>query len=490
MASESILVLNCGGADAVQVARMVRGIGVYCEIVDLTRGGGDGVVDRNPAGVIALGGAQGTCPVPGELLSSGIPVLALGGAALSLLEAAGGERGDAAIADKVVDVLIQGKPPLFHDIEDNMRRVQRAWRVRLPDGFAAYALGEGVPLAFGDGKRRLFGLQFLPERNDVDSYHLLTNFVREICGCDGSWSLETYLESAVGGIRNRAKEGVVVCPMTGGVDTAVCAALAHRALGERALCVLIDTGLMTLGEAEALERDFAEKLRVPVRRIAAGGRFLARLRGVTDPAEKRRVVGEEFSAILREQDEALAGRDVFLVRGTIYDDVLGGVVSILTAGAPERWVPLEPLRGLFKREVRELGGMLGLPESVVARQPFPSAGLAVRCLGEVTPGRIEMLRVADAVFKSSMEEAGASKGLQMYFAALAGVHTLDDGGGRDGETVILRAVQQRDTEHTHPVRISADLLESVTEAVLREAKGVTRVMYDMTPRPPAADEYE
>ena len=489
MANESILALDCGGGDAMQVARAIRGIGVYCEIVD-TRSGFDSVSGRDPAGMLLLGGSGGAPEVPAELLSQGIPILAMGAMAHALLAASGGTIGEPMIENQIADVRFEGNSPLFDGMEGSIHRIDQARTLSLPEGFLSYATGDGATLAFGDEKRRLYGLQFPLERNDMDGYRVLTNFVRNICQCTGNWSLESYLDQAVSGLRNRAKDGIAICPMTGGVDTAACAALTYRALGDRARCVLIDTGLMTLGEAEGVERAFNEEMNVPIVRIVAGERFLHALRGVSDSAQKERIVAEQFSALLHEQEPELAQGHIFLIRGTIYDDVLGNAADDAAMTAPGHWIAMEPLRGLFKHEVRELGGMLGLPDSIVKRQPFPGAGLAVRCMGEITPERIHTLRAADAVFKRTLEEASANRGLQMYFAALADLSTLDCAGSREGETVLLRAVQQRDTGSMFPPRMSFDVLEQATDAILREAPGVTRVLYDLTPRPPAAVEYE
>ncbi len=489
MAQDSILVLDCGGADARQIAHAVRGAGVYCEIVDMRAGVGD-IAGRNPAGLIALGGTEGACKLPGDLLLSGTPVLALGEAAQALLTAAGGATGEVALENKVPDVSIDGASALFQGIESGMRRIEKAYKITLPEGFSSIASCEGTVLAFASEEKNLYGLQFLLERNDIDGYRILSNFVKDICGCAGDWSLKSYLESAINGMRNRVGDGIAICPMTGGVDTAVCAALAHRALGERAKCVLIDTGLMTLGEGEGIERAFVEQMEVPLLRVQASKRFLTRLSSVTDPDRKREIVADEFGSTLADQGIGLEGREIFLVRGTIYNDVLDNAPSVATGGAPGHWTVLEPLRGLFKREVRELGTMLGVPARIVGRQPFPSAGLAVRCLGEVTPGRIETLRNADAIFKRVVEESGADKGVAQYFAMLAGVGALDSEGDRTGETVVLRAVQARETGRMQAVRLAFDVLETATYTILSEVPGVTRVLYDLTPQPPAAVEME
>lgn len=484
MAQDLILVVDMGSEDAQHIARSVRNAGVYCEIVQHP----ERLLERGASGWIFIGGEQ---ELPAEIANADVPMLALGEACGPFLRAVGGSVGAFVVQQQVLDVHYEPSP-VFMEIEDGLRRIQRACALTLPDNWQIIAETEQAALAFSDAAGKRIGLQFMPERNDVDGYRMLANFMHIVCGCDANWTSENFLESAVEGLRNRVGSGMAICPMTGGVDSAVSAMLAYRALGERAICLFIDTGLNGEGQAETFEKVLGE-MGVPVRRVAAGNRMMLRLEGVRDPAQKRLVVADEFRRIVNEQRLKAGGEGTFVVQGTIYGDVLypeEHKEAMRKLDEEEGVIILEPLRTLFKYEVRSLGSLLGMPESLVNSQHYPSAGLALRCMGEVTPQRIGMLRKADAVFTQIVEEAGADKGLTQYFAVLTDMHTLDSRGGRNGAVIVLRAVISHRSQSASAARLSYDVLESAVNAILREVPGVDRVLYDLSPKPPAEVELE
>lgn len=459
-----ILILDLGGADTQFIARAVRGAGVYCEIVGMS----EQWRERGASGLIVMGEKTSFDP---QVLAMDVPLLAIGPSSRALTLAMGGSVGSLALREEVCQVSYADLP-LFEGVEDGMRRIIRGYPMELPQGWTQIAWAEELPLAFADEANRRFAMQFMPERNDIDGIRILTNFLRKICECDGGWNVGEYLEGALEGLRNRVGDGCAICPMTGGVDTSVCAALAHKALGEKAKCVLVETGLNAEGETESLERAFTEHMGIPVLRIAAQDRFMARLQGISSEADKSRVVKDEFARIIAQQESGCDECATLLVQGTIYNDLLEKRTQ---APLDSRYTVIEPLRTLFKHEVRQLGEKLGLPASIVSRQPLPQAGLALRCLGEVTPERINTLRRADAIFRYIIQDEGADKGLRQYYAMLTRI-------GNES-VAILRAIQGREGENASIARISYDILDNAAGRIRREVPQVDRVLYDLSAAP-------
>jgi GMP synthase (glutamine-hydrolysing) len=382
--------------------------------------------------------------------------------------------------------------------------------LRLPPGWRVLGRSENSPFAaVRHGERPVYGLQFHPEVAHTEGGdRILANFVRRVCGCEGSWTMEAFVEEAVAAVRAQVGEGHAVCALSGGVDSGVAAALVHRALGERLHCVFVDHGLLREGEREEVERGFRDVLHLPLRTVDASARFLAALSGVTDPERKRRIVGHLFVEVFEEEArrlEAAAGAPIeFLVQGTLYPDVIESVsvrgpsATIKThhnvGGLPEamRLRLVEPLRELFKDEVREVGRRLGLPESLVARHPFPGPGLAIRVIGEVTPERLAALRRADAILIEEIRRAGLYGAIWQAFAVFLPVQSVGVmGDERTYENAIaLRCVTSVDAMTADWARLPGELLATVSRRITNEVKGINRVVYDVSSKPPATIEWE
>ena len=360
--------------------------------------------------------------------------------------------------------------------------------LELPEGFGAIAFSAGglVP-AFACEEKKLYALQFYAEANDPDGLQILANFAGNICGCEPWWSMEAFLERAEASIRSEIGDGNALIAISGGVDSAVCAALLHRAIGDRLKCIFIDTGLMRKGEPALVTSTFREALNMELISVDAQQRVLKRLEGIVSPAAKREVVEQEVMAVFEEEARALEGIDC-LALGTIYPDVL--------SGAPRRLAGfdrcVEPLRLLFKDEVRQLGDVLGMPSELTRRQPFPEPGLAVRIVGDVTGEKLEMLRKADAIFREEVVAAGLDRRVWQYFAVLTDIRTFGQRDGRPCEeyAVALRAVSSHDVLSFNAYRLPYDLLERVCQRITTEVPGVNRVLYDVTGMPTAFIEWE
>jgi GMP synthase (glutamine-hydrolysing) len=512
-AHEVVAILDFGSQYTQLIARRVRELGVYSEILPYDARWGP---ERREGlrGLILSGGPDSVyregAPRPEPaLLELGVPVLGicygmqwmmreLGGV---VEPASGREYGGATV--RVVDA----DSLLFRGLE----REQPVWAshgdrvLQAAPGFSVSADNPSAPVAaVEDRGRKLFGLQFHPEvAHTRNGSGMLRNFLYDVCACRGDWSIRSFVEETVASVQRQVGRGHVVCGLSGGVDSSVMAMLLHRALGDRLNCILINNGLLRKGEAEQVLGDFRERYHLRVSYVDAGERFLGRLRGVEDPERKRKIIGETFIEVFEEQARSFADAR-FLAQGTIYPDriesasVKGPSSTIKThhnvGGLPQsmRLELVEPLRDLFKDEVRRVGRELGLDPAFVERHPFPGPGLAVRIPGEVTPDRVTLLQQADDIFIRELREAGLYEKTAQAFAVLLPVRTVGVmGDERTYEHVVaLRAVETTDFMTAEWARLPGDFLARVASRIVNEVRGINRVVYDVTSKPPGTIEWE
>ena len=507
---ETIAVLDFGSQYSQLIARRVREVGVRTELLapDQLRA----VDRRNLHGIVLSGGpasvyAPGAPQLPADVLDAGVPVLGICYGMQLLSHSLGGrvqpatrrEYGPARVrVAEGAHPLFAGLPPAFDVWMSHGDVVEE-----LPPGFCSVAATAHSPTAAMSNGNGVSALQFHPEvRHTSHGLDLLRNFARDICGCRGDWTPASLVREAIADIRRRAAGARVICGLSGGVDSAVTAALVHAAIGDRLTCILIDTGLLRAGEVAQVRDALRTSQNLELIVVDAANEFLSGLQGVTEPEQKRAIIGEAFIRAF-EREAARIDDARFLAQGTIYPDVIesGGRVGAAVikshhnvGGLPDRLglELLEPLRELFKDEVRAVGRELGLPRSIVDRQPFPGPGLAVRALGDLTPARIETLRAADAIVLQELEPIAATHSLAQYFAVLPGVRSVGVMGDERtyGELVAVRAVTSDDFMTADWARIPADVLARISSRLVNEVPGVNRVVYDITSKPPGTIEWE
>lgn len=493
MNRDKLVILDFGGTQSRSVARKVRGEQFYCEILPCDAPISE-IQSRSPKGILLTGGAQDASrrevmECVRAVYDLGVPILAMGYAARRMVVQLGGRLMGAAM-EKRTAPFAPDADVLFDEVGESERYFGRLDVVELPEGFEALAQSNGVISAFADREKRIYALQFEVEQNDPDGLRILDNFARQICECEPWWSMESYVEQELNQIRERVQDGSALLAISGGVDSSVCAALLHKAIGRKLHCVFVDTGFMRKGEPAMIQQIFSDIMSMDLMVVNARGRFMNLLKGVADADEKRRLISQEFKTVLKEEAQKLGGVD-YLVRGTTYSDVMEEMSLGIAQSSRDGWNILEPVRPLFKDEVRQVGEILGLPRQIVARQPFPGAGLSIRCLGEVTEPRLQMLREADAILRQEIEEAGLEKRIWQYFAVLPDQKTLclREDAKTCEHTVALRAVSSSDGINANAVRMPYDLLERVVRRMTSEIPGVGRVVYDITGCPSAAIEW-
>jgi GMP synthase (glutamine-hydrolysing) len=521
MQHEKILILDFGAQYTQLIARRVREARVYCEIHpgDVS----DGFVREFGAKGIILSGSHMSAydtsndPAPKAVFEAGVPVLGICYGMQTMAQQLGGKVEAGAVREfGYAEVRARGHTQLLDAIEDvrtpEGHGILKVWMshgdkvVAMPPGFKLMASTESCPVAgMADEARRFYGVQFHPEvTHTLQGKALLHRFVYEICGCDGDWNMPDYVAESSARIRELVGSDEVILGLSGGVDSAVAAALIHRAIGEQLTCVFVDHGLMRLNEAEQVMHTFAKHMHVKVIHVNAADEFFGALAGVTDPEQKRKIIGKHFVEVF--QREAAKIRNAkWLAQGTIYPDVIESAgaktkkaMSIKThhnvGGLPEtlHLKLLEPLRELFKDEVRELGLALGLPHDMVYRHPFPGPGLGVRILGEVKREYAELLQRADAIFIDELRAAGWYEQTAQAFAVFLPVRSVGVmGDGRTYEYVVaLRAVQTVDFMTAQWAELPHALLSRVSNRIINEVRGVNRVVYDISSKPPATIEWE
>ncbi|MEO7365845.1 MAG: glutamine-hydrolyzing GMP synthase [Sphingomicrobium sp.] len=514
--AETILIVDFGSQVTQLIARRVREAGVYSEIAPFNAAG-EAFERLQPRGIILSGGPSSVMwddspRAPQHFFDAGVPILAICYGQQTMAHQLGGAvvaSDNREFGRAFIDIIDQSA--LFDGLwsvgEKHQVWMSHGDRVeQLPQGFSIVAKSEGAPYAIAtDEERRFYSMMFHPEVvHTPDGGKLLANFVRHVCGCAGDWTMGAFRDAKIAEIRAQVGSGRVICGLSGGVDSAVAAVLIHEAIGEQLTCVFVDHGLMRLGEAEQVVALFRNSYNIPLVHVDAAKDFLGGLAGVTDPETKRKFIGKTFIDIFEAEAARVGGAD-FLAQGTLYPDVIESVsftggpsVTIKShhnvGGLPDRMNMqlVEPLRELFKDEVRVLGRELGLPEAFVARHPFPGPGLAIRIPGEVTEERCDVLRKADAIYLEEIRNAGLYDAIWQAFAVLLPVRTVGVMGDyRTYDNVCaLRAVTSVDGMTADIYPFDAAFLSRVATRIVNEVPGINRVVYDYTSKPPGTIEWE
>ncbi len=509
-----ILIVDFGAQYSQLIARRVREANVYCEIVPYTSSI-DKIKEKEPKGIILSGGpasvyVENAPSISNEIFNLGVPVLGICYGGQFIAQEFGGKvnRADSREYGRV-KLQILSDDNLFKGIEqDSLCWMSHTDYIeKAPEGFEITAKSETCPVcAMKNDEKKIYAVQFHPEVEHTEKgREIINNFLFNVCGMAKDWNMGNFAEETIAKIKAQVGDKKALCALSGGVDSSVAAVMIHRAIGSNLICVFVDHGLLRKDEGDQVEKVFKEKFNMNLIRVNAGERFLGKLAGVTEPEQKRKIIGEEFIRVFEEEKEKLKGKFGhidYLVQGTIYPDVIESgtaTASVIKShhnvgGLPEDvdFELLEPLRQLFKDEVRQVGRELGIPEEIVERQPFPGPGLAIRVLGEITEDKLKIVREADFIFRDEIKKAGLQNKIWQYFACLPNIRSVGVMGDERtySHTVALRAVNSTDGMTSDWSRIPYEVLEKVSNRIVNEVDNVNRIVYDITSKPPATIEWE